>query len=109
MKTLASQKHRALLRSRKLLQEKDPVGANLDRIQIVKCWVDAAGEPQERIIDVVWSDGRVPGADAACPPSATRSTPRPRPIPTTLARPTSSGTGPTTTSIHRSPRSTTCA
>ena len=47
---------------------KDPAGANLDRIQIVKGWVDAAGEPQERIVDVVWSDGRVPGADGRLPP-----------------------------------------
>lgn len=37
---------------------KDPDGANLDRIQIIKGWVDAAGEPQERIIDVVWSGDR---------------------------------------------------
>jgi hypothetical protein len=88
---------------------KDPVGANLDRIQIVKGWVDAAGEPQERIVDVVWSDGRVPGADGRCPPWATRSTPPPRPTPTPSARPTSSGTGPTTTSIPACPRSTTCA
>ena len=38
--------------------EKDVDGANLDRIQIVKGWVDAKGEPQERIIDVVWSGNR---------------------------------------------------
>jgi hypothetical protein len=37
---------------------KDPDGANLDRIQIIKGWVDDAGEPQERIIDVVWSGDR---------------------------------------------------
>ncbi len=47
---------------------KDPLGANLDRIQIVKGWVDDTGEPQERIIDVVWSDGRVPAADGRLPP-----------------------------------------
>ncbi len=46
---------------------KDPMGANLDRIQIVKGWVDEAGEPQERIIDVVWSDARVPGPDGRLP------------------------------------------
>jgi hypothetical protein len=46
---------------------KDPMGANLDRIQIVKGWVDEAGEPQERIIDVAWSDARVPGADGRLP------------------------------------------
>jgi hypothetical protein len=41
-----------------VLALKDPSGANLDRIQIVKGWVDATGEPQERIVDVAWSDGR---------------------------------------------------
>ncbi len=37
---------------------KDPDGANLDRIQIIKGWVNAVGEPQEKIIDVVWSGDR---------------------------------------------------
>ena len=35
---------------------KDPDGANLDRAQIVKGWVDAAGKTHEAIYDVVWSD-----------------------------------------------------
>ena len=47
---------------------KDPDGANLDRIQIIKGWIDAEGEPQERIIDVVWSGDRKPGADGKLPP-----------------------------------------
>lgn len=37
---------------------RDPEGANLDRIQIVKGWVDGAGVTQERIFDVAVSDGR---------------------------------------------------
>jgi hypothetical protein len=41
---------------------KDPVGANLDRIQIVKGWLDAQGELHENIYDVAWSDGRKPDA-----------------------------------------------
>ena len=35
---------------------KDPDGANLDRVQVVKGWVDASGNAQERVYDVVWSD-----------------------------------------------------
>ena len=34
---------------------KDPEGANLDRVQIVKGWVDASGKLQEKVFDVVWS------------------------------------------------------
>jgi hypothetical protein len=34
---------------------KDPQGANLDRAQIVKGWVDAAGKAHERVFDIVWS------------------------------------------------------
>jgi len=37
---------------------KDPDGANLDRIQIVKGWLDAAGEIHEKVYDVAVSDGR---------------------------------------------------
>jgi hypothetical protein len=37
---------------------RDPDGANLDRIQIVKGWLDSKGKPQERIYDVACSDGR---------------------------------------------------
>ncbi len=42
---------------------KDPEGANLDRIQIVKGWVDAGGKHHERLVDVVWSGDRKPGKD----------------------------------------------
>ena len=46
---------------------RDPIGANLDRIQIVKGWVDAKGEVQEKVYDVAWSGGRKPGADGKLP------------------------------------------
>lgn len=42
---------------------KDPIGANLDRIQIVKGWLDADGNTHEKVHDVVWSDDRTPASD----------------------------------------------
>jgi hypothetical protein len=42
---------------------RDPDGANLDRIQIIKGWLDAKGKTHERIYDVAVSDGRKIGAD----------------------------------------------
>ncbi len=47
---------------------KDPKSGNLDRIQIVKGWLDAAGKQHESIHDVVWSGDRKPGADGKLPP-----------------------------------------
>jgi hypothetical protein len=46
---------------------RDPIGANLDRIQIVKGWLDADGELQEKVYDVVWSDNRKPDARGKLP------------------------------------------
>jgi hypothetical protein len=45
---------------------RDPIGANLDRIQIIKGWLDSSGETQERIYDVAVSDGRQIGSDGRC-------------------------------------------
>ena len=47
---------------------KDAIGANLDRIQVIKGWLDKDGKTQERVYDVVWSGGRKPGADGKLPP-----------------------------------------
>lgn len=35
---------------------KDPMGANLDRVQMVKGWLDKTGKLHEQIYNVVWSD-----------------------------------------------------
>ena len=47
---------------------RDVIGANLDRIQIIKGWLDAAGETHEKVYDVAWSAGREPDANGALPP-----------------------------------------
>ena len=46
---------------------KDPDGANLDRIQIIKGWVDKDGNTHERIVEAAWSGDRQPGADGKVP------------------------------------------
>ena len=48
---------------------KDPAGANLDRVQIVKGWVNKSGKLQERVFDIVWSDAatRKKGPDGKVP------------------------------------------
>ena len=47
---------------------KDPMGANLDRYQIIKGWMDAKGQLHEKIYDVSWSGNRKPGANGKLPP-----------------------------------------
>jgi hypothetical protein len=37
---------------------KDPLGGNLDRIQIIKGWLDDEGNTQEKVYDVAWSGNR---------------------------------------------------
>ncbi|HEY4646684.1 MAG TPA: DUF3604 domain-containing protein [Steroidobacteraceae bacterium] len=46
---------------------RDPIGANLDRIQIIKGWMDAKGELHEKVYDVAWSGGRKPDANGILP------------------------------------------
>jgi hypothetical protein len=47
---------------------RDPIGANLDRIQIIKGWIDEDGRTREKVYDVTWSGDRTPGADGKLPP-----------------------------------------
>jgi len=47
---------------------KDPVGANLDRIQVIKGWLDDDGLPQEKVFNVAMADGRVAGSDGKVSP-----------------------------------------
>ena len=47
---------------------RDPIGANLDRIQIVKGWLVEVGATQETVYDVAWSGDRRVGADGKLPP-----------------------------------------
>jgi hypothetical protein len=51
-----------------LIALRDPIGANLDRIQIIKGWMDDDGDLHEKVYDVAWSDNRQPGADGKLPP-----------------------------------------
>ena len=46
---------------------KDPIGGNLDRIQIVKGWLDEEGQTHEKVYDVVWSGDRKPDAEGKLP------------------------------------------
>ena len=38
---------------------KDPIGGNLDRVQMVKGWLDSEGEVHEKVYDIAWSDDRI--------------------------------------------------
>ncbi|MEP4485841.1 MAG: DUF3604 domain-containing protein [Halioglobus sp.] len=51
-----------------VMASKDALGANLDRVQIVKAWVDNDGRLQDAVFDVAWSDDRLLTADSRLPP-----------------------------------------
>ena len=48
---------------------KDPLSGHLDRIQIIKGWLDAGGATHEKVFDVAWGDAHIrqPGADGTLP------------------------------------------
>jgi hypothetical protein len=47
---------------------KDPDGANLDRVQVIKGWLDSQGTTHEKIYDVAWAGARTKGANGKLPP-----------------------------------------
>jgi hypothetical protein len=49
---------------------KDPIGGNLDRVQMVKGWRDSNGELHEKVYDIAWGDAdrRIMGPDGKIPP-----------------------------------------
>ena len=46
---------------------RDPIGANLDRIQVIKGWLDKNGKTHEKVYDVAWSDDRKPDVKGKLP------------------------------------------
>jgi len=46
---------------------RDPDGANLDRVQVIKGWLDKDGKTHEQVFDVAWSGDRQPDADGKLP------------------------------------------
>ena len=49
---------------------RDPMGANLDRVQMIKGWRDSAGKLHEKVYDIAWSDteNRKPNTKGKLPP-----------------------------------------
>jgi len=45
---------------------RDADGANLDRVQMIKGWLDKDGKTHERVYDVIVSDNRKIGSDGRC-------------------------------------------
>lgn len=72
---------------------KDPDGANLDRIQVVKGWLDADGETHEQVFDVSWSDPdqRMRGADGKVPSVGSSVNEREATYTNTIGAPTLTG------------------
>jgi hypothetical protein len=46
---------------------RDPAGANLDRVQVIKGWTDTSGKTHEKVFDVVWSGNRKRGKNGKVP------------------------------------------
>ncbi|HTQ99074.1 MAG TPA: DUF3604 domain-containing protein, partial [Candidatus Acidoferrum sp.] len=46
---------------------KDPLSGNLDRVEIIKGWLDAKGKTHEKVYDVAWAGERKPDAKGFVP------------------------------------------
>ncbi|WP_120499306.1 DUF3604 domain-containing protein [Roseovarius sp. EL26] len=46
---------------------RDPIGANLDRVQVIKGWMDGGGTLHEKVYDVAWSGDREPNDEGKLP------------------------------------------
>ena len=46
---------------------RDVIGGNLDRIQVIKGWLDSKGKTHEKVYNVVWSDDRELAPDGSLP------------------------------------------
>jgi hypothetical protein len=47
---------------------KDPAGANLDQVQVVKGWIDASGQTHEQVYTIAWAGDRALAADGSLAP-----------------------------------------
>ena len=45
----------------------DPNSVSLDRIQVIKGWIDGTGTERQRVWDVAGADGRKPDSEGRCP------------------------------------------
>ena len=80
---------------------RDPIGGNLDRIQIIKGWYDGKKQ-HEKVYDVAWSGDRKPGKDGKVAGQwATQWTPKPPPGPTPLVPRNWAPCGPTRNSTRK--------
>jgi len=52
-----------------VVASKDPLGANLDRVQIVKGWLDSHGQSQEKVYNIALSDNRKVDVDTGKAPA----------------------------------------
>ena len=88
---------------------RDPDGANLDRVQIIKGWLDTFGKTHEKVYNVVWSGDRRPDTNDKLPPVGDTVDLSVPPGATPLAQRSYLPSGLTPSSIRHSRHFTMCA